>query len=109
MGYGLPAAIGAKFAAPGTEVVCIDGDGSFLMTCQELAVAVREDLAITVVVLNNASVGMVRQWQDAFFDERHVASEPLDACIRHAGGGVRRSWFPHQHIRGDRHGALGRG
>ncbi|MFB6299307.1 MAG: biosynthetic-type acetolactate synthase large subunit [Halobacteriales archaeon] len=76
MGYGLPAAIGARFAADDEQsVVCFDGDGSFLMTLQELAVAVREDLDITVVVLNNAAVGMVRQWQDAFFEERRMASE----------------------------------
>ncbi|TKR27838.1 biosynthetic-type acetolactate synthase large subunit [Natronomonas salsuginis] len=75
MGYGLPAAIGAKLAAPEQDVVCFDGDGSFLMTCQELSVAVRENLDITVVVLNNSAIGMVRQWQDAFFGERHMASE----------------------------------
>ncbi|MCL7416503.1 MAG: biosynthetic-type acetolactate synthase large subunit [Halalkalicoccus sp.] len=75
MGYGLPAAIGAKVAAPDRQVVCFEGDGSFLMTCQELAVAVRENLDITVVVLNNAAVGMVRQWQDAFFEGRHSASQ----------------------------------
>jgi acetolactate synthase-1/2/3 large subunit len=75
MGYGVPSAIGAKLAAPDQEVVCFDGDGSFLMTCQGLSVAVREDLDITIVVLNNAAIGMVRQWQDAFFGERHMASE----------------------------------
>ena len=75
MGYGLPAAIGAKVGAPDQEVVCFDGDGSFLMTCQELAVAVRENLDITVFVLNNEAVGMVRQWQDAFFEGRRMASE----------------------------------
>lgn len=75
MGYGLPAAIGAKVAEPDTQVVCFEGDGSFLMTCQELAVAVRENLDITVAVLNNSSVGMVRQWQDAFFEGRHSASQ----------------------------------
>ncbi|MFB6157911.1 MAG: biosynthetic-type acetolactate synthase large subunit [Haloferacaceae archaeon] len=76
MGYGLPAAIGARVAADGDrEVVCFDGDGSFLMTVQELSVAVREELDVTVVVLNNAAVGMVRQWQDAFFDGRRMASE----------------------------------
>ena len=76
MGYGLPAAVGARFAADDDQsVVCFDGDGSFLMTMQELAVAVREDLDITVVVLNNAAVGMVRQWQDAFFEGRRMASE----------------------------------
>jgi len=75
MGYGLPAAIGAKVGAPDQEVVCFDGDGSFLMTCQELAVAVRESLDITVFVLNNEAIGMVRQWQDAFFEGRRMASE----------------------------------
>ncbi|PSQ44435.1 acetolactate synthase, large subunit, biosynthetic type [Halobacteriales archaeon SW_5_68_122] len=75
MGYGVPSAIGAKLAAPDQEVVCFDGDGSFLMTCQGLSVAVREDLDVTIVVLNNAAIGMVRQWQDAFFEERHMASE----------------------------------
>ena len=74
MGYGLPAAIGAKIAAPDREVVCFDGDGSFLMTMQGLSVAVRENLDITVVVLNNEAIGMVRQWQDAFFDQRRMAS-----------------------------------
>ncbi|MGQ3410871.1 biosynthetic-type acetolactate synthase large subunit [Natrinema sp. LN54] len=76
MGYGLPSAIGARIAADDDqEVVCIDGDGSFLMTLQGLSVAVREDLDITVAVLNNEYIGMVRQWQDAFFDGRHSASD----------------------------------
>jgi acetolactate synthase-1/2/3 large subunit len=76
MGYGVPSAIGAKLAADDDqEVVCFDGDGSFLMTCQGLSVAVREELDITIVVLNNAAIGMVRQWQDAFFGQRHMASE----------------------------------
>ncbi|GAA0299032.1 biosynthetic-type acetolactate synthase large subunit [Halarchaeum salinum] len=75
MGYGLPSAIGAKVAAPDQEVVCFDGDGSFLMTSQGLSVAVRENLDITVCVLNNEAVGMVRQWQDAFFEGRRMASE----------------------------------
>ena len=76
MGYGLPATIGARFAADDDQdVVCFDGDGSFLMTVQGLSVAVRENLDITVAVLNNEYVGMVRQWQDAFFDGRHMASE----------------------------------
>ncbi|QLG26084.1 biosynthetic-type acetolactate synthase large subunit [Halorarum halophilum] len=76
MGYGLPGAIGARLAADDDrEIVCFDGDGSFLMTIQELSVAVRENLDITVVVLNNEYIGMVRQWQDAFFEGRHMASE----------------------------------
>jgi len=75
MGYGVPSAIGAKLAAPDQEVVCFDGDGSFLMTVQELSVAVREDLDVTYVVLNNEAVGMVRQWQDGFYEGRRMASE----------------------------------
>ncbi|MFB6178465.1 MAG: biosynthetic-type acetolactate synthase large subunit [Halorientalis sp.] len=75
MGYGVPSAIGAKIAAPDKEVVCFDGDGSFLMTSQELTVAVRENLDITIVVLNNEAIGMVRQWQDGFYGGRRMASE----------------------------------
>ncbi|WP_232687005.1 biosynthetic-type acetolactate synthase large subunit [Halobacterium zhouii] len=76
MGYGLPSAIGARLAADDDQsVVCFDGDGSFMMTCQELVVAARENLDITVFVLNNEAIGMVRQWQDAFFDGRRMASE----------------------------------
>ncbi|AWB28584.1 biosynthetic-type acetolactate synthase large subunit [Halococcoides cellulosivorans] len=75
MGYGVPSAIGAKVAAPDREVVTFDGDGSFLMTVHELSVAVRENLDITYVVLNNEAVGMVRQWQDGFYEGRRMASE----------------------------------
>jgi len=70
MGYGVPAAVGAKAARPDATVVCIDGDGCFQMTCQELATSVLEDLPIVVVVVNNGYLGMVRQWQDMFFEER---------------------------------------
>ena len=70
MGYGIPAAIGAKAARPDATVVCIDGDGCFQMTGQELATSVLEDLPIVVVVVNNGYLGMVRQWQDMFFEER---------------------------------------
>ncbi|MFB6141973.1 MAG: biosynthetic-type acetolactate synthase large subunit, partial [Halorientalis sp.] len=73
MGYGFPAAIGAKLAEPDREVVAFEGDGSFLMTSQELSVAVRENLDITIVVLNNEAVGMVRQWQDGFYEGRRMA------------------------------------
>jgi len=70
MGYGLPAAVGAKAARPDATVVCIDGDGCFQMTCQELATAVLEDLPIVVVIVNNGYLGMVQQWQNMFFDDR---------------------------------------
>src|SRR5712691_9005749 len=71
MGYGLPAAIGAKAARPDATVVCIDGDGCFQMTCQELATAALERLPIVTVILNNGWLGMVRQWQELFYDERY--------------------------------------
>ncbi len=70
MGYGIPAAIGAKAARPEATVVCVDGDGCFQMTCQELATSVLEQLPIVIVIVNNGHLGMVRQWQDMFFDER---------------------------------------
>ena len=70
MGYGVPAAIGAKAARPDATVVCVDGDGCFQMTSQELATSVLEDLPIVVVLVNNGYLGMVRQWQDMFFEER---------------------------------------
>ena len=70
MGYGIPAAVGAKAARPEATVVCVDGDGCFQMTQQELATAVLESLPIVVVIINNGYLGMVRQWQDMFFEER---------------------------------------
>jgi acetolactate synthase-1/2/3 large subunit len=70
MGYGIPAAIGAKAARPDATVICVDGDGCFQMTSQELATAALEDLPIVVVIVNNGYLGMVRQWQDMFFEER---------------------------------------
>jgi acetolactate synthase I/II/III large subunit len=71
MGYGLPAAIGAKAARPDATVICVDGDGCFQMTCQELATAVLEELPVVVVIFNNGYHGMVRQWQEMFYEERY--------------------------------------
>jgi len=70
MGYGVPAAVGAKAARPDATVVCVDGDGCFQMTCQELATSVLEGLPVVVVIVNNGWLGMVRQWQEMFYDER---------------------------------------
>jgi acetolactate synthase-1/2/3 large subunit len=70
MGYGLPAAIGAKAARPDATVVCVDGDGCFQMTSQELATSVLEGLPVVVVIVNNGWLGMVRQWQEMFYAER---------------------------------------
>jgi len=75
MGFGLPAAIGAQMGAPERQVVCFDGDGSFLMNIQELATAVRYRAPLVAVVLNNAWLGMVAQWQRMFYDRRMSQSE----------------------------------
>ena len=72
MGYGLPAAVGAKAARPDATVICVDGDGCFQMTCQELATAALERLPIVVVIINNGWLGMVRQWQEMFYAERYA-------------------------------------
>lgn len=73
MGFCLPAALGAKAAAPSTTVVGVDGDGSFQMTSQEMATASTEGLPVVCLVLNNGGLGMVRQWQDLFYDGRRSA------------------------------------
>ena len=67
MGFALPAAIGAKFARPELDVWCVAGEGGFVMTAQELSVAVEHQLDIKIVLLNNFSLGMVRQFQDDFY------------------------------------------
>ena len=74
MGFGLPAAIGAKAGRPEDTVWCIDGDGSFQMTMQELATIVQERLAVKVAIMNNGYLGMVRQWQELFYGRRYVAT-----------------------------------
>ena len=74
MGYGLPAAIGAQFAYPAEQVVCITGDGSVIMNIQELATAVEENIPIKVAIINNGYLGMVRQWQQIFYKGRYSAS-----------------------------------
>lgn len=71
MGYAVPAAMGAKVAQPDRAVWAIDGDGCFQMTNQELATCVINDIPIKVAIINNSSLGMVRQWQTLFFDGRH--------------------------------------
>jgi len=72
MGYGVPAAVGAKAARPDATVICVDGDGCFQMTNQELATAALERLPIVVVIINNGWLGMVRQWQELFYAERYA-------------------------------------
>src|SRR6202158_1424414 len=76
MGFALPAAIGAKVARPESEVWVIVGDGGFQMTMSELATIVQEKLKINIAIINNGFLGMVRQWQE-FFYERNYAATPL--------------------------------
>ena len=71
MGFGVPAAIGAKVGRPDRTVWCIDGDGCFQMTAQEMVTARSQGIPIKVAILNNANLGMVRQWQEMFYDERY--------------------------------------
>jgi acetolactate synthase-1/2/3 large subunit len=78
MGFALPAAIGAKFARPDAEVWVVCGDGGFQMTMCELATIVQEKINIKIAIINNGFLGMVRQWQEFFYDKRYVAT-PLVA------------------------------
>ena len=71
MGFGLPAAIGAQLAKPNACVVCVSGDGSIMMNIQELATLKRYGIPVKIVLLDNSSLGMVRQWQELFFAERY--------------------------------------
>jgi acetolactate synthase-1/2/3 large subunit len=71
MGFGLPSAIGAKVACPDQDVICLAGDGSLVMTCQELATAVVHNIPVKVFLMNNGVYGMVRQWQELFWDRRY--------------------------------------
>ena len=75
MGFGLPAAIGAKMAAPDRDVVAIIGDGGYQMTIQELGTVFQQKIPLKIVVLNNEFLGMVRQWQQLFFDKRYASTE----------------------------------
>src|SRR5437868_5705537 len=74
MGFALPAAIGAKIACPDAEVWVVVGDGGFQMTCPELATLVQEQLDINICIINNGYLGMVRQWQEFFYDKRYAAT-----------------------------------
>ena len=78
MGFGMPAAMGAQVALPERQVVCIAGDASILMNIQELGTLAAYGLPVKVVIVNNHWQGMVRQWQESFYDERYSASDMLN-------------------------------
>jgi acetolactate synthase-1/2/3 large subunit len=91
MGYGFPAAIGAKIANPSKEVIVIAGDGSIQMNIQELATVAAYDIGVKVIILNNGYLGMVRQWQELFYDRRYSGTclENPDFVKVAAGYGVK--------------------
>jgi acetolactate synthase-1/2/3 large subunit len=78
MGFGLPAAIGAKVGQPDVQVVDFTGDGGFQMTIQELGTILQYKIPVKIVMLNNSFLGMVRQWQDLFMDKRYASTELLN-------------------------------
>jgi acetolactate synthase-1/2/3 large subunit len=89
MGFGLPAAMGAQLGAPGKTVIDIDGDGSYLMTCYELATIAEYNIPVKVVILNNDFQGMIKQWQDLFYEKRYsnsIMRNPNFAAMAEAFG-----------------------
>ncbi|MGO3414046.1 acetolactate synthase 2 catalytic subunit [Kluyvera intermedia] len=78
MGFGLPAAVGAQVARPDDTVICISGDGSFMMNVQELGTVKRKQLPLKIVLIDNQRLGMVRQWQQLFFQERYSETTLTD-------------------------------
>jgi acetolactate synthase I/II/III large subunit len=78
MGFGLPAAIGAKVGCPDKQVIALIGDGGFQMTMQEIMTIIQEGAAVKVIVLNNGFLGMVRQWQELFFSKRYASTELIN-------------------------------
>jgi acetolactate synthase-1/2/3 large subunit len=85
MGYAVPAAMGAKVGMPDAKVWAIDGDGCFQMTNQELATCAIEGIPVKIAVINNGSLGMVRQWQTLFYDERYSNTNLDDKKAEVAG------------------------
>jgi acetolactate synthase-1/2/3 large subunit len=78
MGFALPAALGAKIGDPKREVIAVIGDGGFQMTIQELGTIFQTKAAVKIVILNNNFLGMVRQWQQLFFDKRYASTEMIN-------------------------------
>ncbi|MDQ1572788.1 MAG: acetolactate synthase large subunit, partial [Actinomycetota bacterium] len=104
MGYGLPAAMGAKVANPDRVVWAIDGDGCFQMTNQELATCTLNNIPIKVAIINNSSLGMVRQWQNLFYEGRYSFT---DLNTGHMGDGTQSRMIPDFVKMADAYGALG--
>ena len=91
MGFGLPSAMGAKVACPDDDVVCLAGDGSLIMNIQELATCVDESIPVKIFMMNNGHLGMVRQWQELFWDRRYSSVKMgREPGLGEARGRVRR-------------------
>lgn len=90
MGFGFPAAIGAKFGRPDEEVWAIVGDGGFQMTMCELATAAQENINVNLAIINNNFLGMVRQWQELFYEKRYQSTPMFnpDFCKLAAAYGI---------------------
>ncbi len=85
MGFALPAAIGAKFACPDKEVWVVAGDGGFQMTAAELSTAAQEELDLNIAIVNNGYLGMVRQWQEFFYEKNYRVDAVAESGFREAG------------------------
>ena len=82
MGYGLPSAIGAQIAQPNKIVIDIDGDASYVMTGMELLTAVEYNIPVKALIINNHFQGMVKQWQDLFYEERYSGTKMVNPCFK---------------------------
>ena len=87
MGFGLPAAIGARIGSPGKQVIAFIGDGGFQMTIQELGTILHYKVPVKIIILNNGYLGMVRQWQDMFFKKRYASTELVNPDFVAIAGG----------------------
>ena len=101
MGFALPAAIGAKMARPEAEVWVVAGDGGFQMTQCELATLQQEELDVKIAIINNGFLGMVRQWQEFFYDKRYAATPMLTPDFVKLADGLRHPGAPRERARQD--------
>ena len=85
MGTGLPFAIGAQIKYPNRQVICIDGDGSFMMSCQELATIYEKNLPIKILIFDNEKLQMVHTWQELFYDKNFISTENKNPCFKTLG------------------------
>ena len=85
MGTGLPFAIGAQIKYPNRQVICIDGDGSFMMSCQELATIYEKNLPIKILIFDNEKLQMVHTWQELFYNKNFISTEMKNPCFKTLG------------------------